>query len=121
MDNPATPPRNFTLCTFNLFNLFNPFNPMKRLSLLLPLLALAAGCASPRAKPTELLVLAESGRPVAGVPVSWHERWGERRGFACVDKGVSGQCLTDEQGRAELPALEPGRRREVKIVLPANP
>ena len=118
MDNPATPPRNFTLCTFNLFN---PFNPMKRLSLLLPLLALAAGCASPRAEPTELLVLAESGRPVAGVPVSWHERWGERRGFACVDKGVSGQCLTDEQGRAELPALEPGRRREVKIVLPANP
>ena len=81
----------------------------------------AAGCASPRAEPTELLVLAESGRPVAGVPVSWHERWGERRGFACVDKGVSGQCLTDEQGRAELPALEPGHRREVKIVLPANP
>ena len=94
---------------------------MKRLSLLLPLLALAAGCASPRAEPTELLVLAESGRPVAGVPVSWQERWGERRGFACVDKGVSGQCLTDEQGRAELPALEPGHRREVKIVLPANP
>ena len=94
---------------------------MKKLALLLPLLALAAGCASPRAEPTELLVLAESGRPVAGVPVSWHERWGERRGFACVDKGVSGQCLTDEQGRAELPALEPGRRREVKIVLPANP
>ena len=94
---------------------------MKRLALLLPLLALAAGCASPRAEPTELLVLAESGRPVAGVPVSWHERWGERRGFACVDKGVSGQCLTDEQGRAELPALDPGHRREVKIVLPANP
>ena len=94
---------------------------MKKLVLLLPLLALAAGCSSPCAEPTELLVLAESGRPVAGVSVSWHERWGERRGFASVDKGVSGLCLTDEKGRAELPPLEPGHRREVKIMFPANP
>ena len=36
MDNPDTPPPNFTLY---------PFNPMKRLALILPLLALAAGCA----------------------------------------------------------------------------
>ncbi len=37
-----SPPRNFSLYTFNFFNPFNPFNPMKRLALLLPLLALAA-------------------------------------------------------------------------------
>ena len=30
-----SPPRNFSLYTFNFFNPFNPFNPMKRLALLL--------------------------------------------------------------------------------------
>ena len=86
---------------------------------LLPLLA--AGCASPTVEPTNLLVRDADNRPLRNVTVSWNDRWGERHGFACVDKVTTGTVQTDDNGEAVLPPLAPGRHRNVELVVPSTP
>ena len=87
----------------------------------LPLLALLAGCACPSVEPTSLLVRDANNRPVRNVTVSWSDQWGERHGFACVDKAASGTAQTGANGEAVLPPLSPGRHRRVEIVVPSAP